>query len=227
MAALFAMYGVAQTAYTVPFTEDFEGSSVSTYWTLASSSANHWMIGAGIGNPGNSLYITSDGSSSGYSAATTYASAYMNVDFGNYLECTLSFDWAIMGEEGTTFNYDRVQVFSVPSDMPLPSWTATYISSSSPDVPWISGANVYYLGTFIGQATWQHSSLLLPNYVSGSTTRKIVFLFWCDSSLNYPPVAVDNVSVTGSSCARPSAVTVPGSTIAQTTADISWTGTAE
>ncbi|MDR3327809.1 MAG: choice-of-anchor J domain-containing protein [Prevotellaceae bacterium] len=221
MAALFAMYGVAQTSYTVPFTEDFEGATVGDdYWTFASNNPtiNRWMIGSGIGNPGNSLYITNNGSTSGYTISSiTFATAYMTVDFGNFAEYSLSFDWAIMAENYPI--YDRVQVFIIPSDMTLPTtWTGA-------DASWMSGTDVTHLGTFYGQSSWQHSSTAVNGSVLANKTRKIVFMFWCDANYGNGPVAIDNISITGTgtggNCVSPSAVAV--SNITQTTADISWT----
>ncbi|MDR3327915.1 MAG: T9SS type A sorting domain-containing protein [Prevotellaceae bacterium] len=219
IATLFAMYGVAQTTYTVPFTMDFENPTVSTDWTMAPNTAtNYWMIGSATGNPGNSLYITNDGTANAYTnTVVSHSTAYFTVDFGNsFPEYSISFDWAVMAESA---NWDRVEAFVIPDTMTVPATWGNLTNN------WITGEGVIYLGVFFGQAAWQRSTFYIHSSYVANTTKKVVFMFYCDNSGGSNPVAIDNISITGNSCGTPISVAV--SDIGLTTAEISWTGGAE
>lgn len=214
MATLFAMYGAAQP-YSVPFTEDFEGPTVSTNWTMHSNSINTWIIGSATGNQSaKSLYITNnDGSFNGYNnTVDTYTTAYTTIDFGNFADYAISFDWAIQAESTI---WDRVEVFLIPEDLEVPTvWNRTVVSG------WITDAGARRLGVFYGQSTWQYVRVIVDGSYATNTTKKLVFMFSCNTNTGNGPVSIDNLSIVGNDCVSPTSVVVSDITPIQ--AQISW-----
>ena len=183
----------------IPYEQTFEDNPAGiTDFVFSGTGTSQWYIGPATGtdeytNPGNvhSLYISDNqGVSNHYSGGESYAYAVLNATFPvSQMEYHLGFDFKVNGEPGYYADYDFFSVYLVDGDVVLPT-------NQEP-----SGQSLLYHIT--GYNSWGHADLLLPN-VSG-TTKKIVF-YWENDGYIYqnPPAAVDNITITGNACARPS-----------------------
>jgi hypothetical protein len=196
----------ASEIVSVPYYEDFEITDTLSFYS--SSTVNKWAIGSATGNPGNSMYISdNNGAANAYTITnTTYASASIPVEFGNYEEYALQFDWKARGESAS---YDYMRVYLVPL-------------AYTPSGAWPSGAGVQQLGGNLNlQSSWQHANILINGSNSG-TIQKLLFVWWNDGSGGtQPPAAVDNIDIQGFMCASPS--NIQASAITQTSANLTWT----
>ena len=195
-----------------PYLQTFEGDSASyAEFELSGSGTNQWYIGSATGKPdtvntgtAHSLYISNNqGLSNLYSGSNySHAYAYMNVHFpADLVEYHLEFDCKVMGEPG----WDYLSVYLMESGDDLPSaWEPN---------------GVELLTNLTGSNTWEHFNLILPN-VAG-TNKRIVF-YWLNDGYYFlnPPAAVDNISITAESCARPTDLTVTNIQDGQAT--LSW-----
>jgi len=165
------------------FSEDFEGTN--SFTIVNGSYTNKWYVGTATKYAGTkSAYISND---SGTSNAYTLTSAstvhmYRNVTFPSSTSpYTLSFYWKGQGESG----YDYLKVFLIES-------TVTPAAGSQP-----SGTT---LGTYVlGGTDWNSATVSIPATNSG-TTKRLVFTWVNDNSQGTaPPIAVDNIVLTGGS----------------------------
>ena len=167
--------------------EDFEGTS-SNWSILSGSGTNRWIIGTStyyVDGGSRSAYITSNGSSYGYSEnSTSTSNLYTTVTFPSQTtNFTLSFNWKGMGESGS-YDYDYMMVYLVPS--------SETVTSTAP-------SNTYRIGntSYVGVSNWTQANItLLASTYSGKTYR-LVFYWVNDSSYSDgPPAAIDNVRIT-------------------------------
>ncbi|MDR3046407.1 MAG: fibronectin type III domain-containing protein [Bacteroidales bacterium] len=198
---------------TLPYNQNFENLSNlgELSFEVTNNAPNAWYVGAATGNPGNSMYISNDGGiSNAYSHTSTRAGASIIVDFGNFVEYELSFDWKGYGESSY---YDLMRVYVMPVNMNIPL---------SPDYSNWPPAPATQLGTnYSLQNSWQHESITLPTENFANTTQKIAFIWYNDASLGTnPPIAVDNISIFGTNCGTPN--TISFSEISTTQATVSW-----
>ena len=194
------------TVKTVPYHQNFEDLDDVSEWKFDNFAFNKWVIGGATGNSDNSMYISNDnGVSNAYTNIQSYAVTSAIVDFGNFSEYRLSFDWKANGVSP----HDFLRAYIAPADYQIPV-------NGFP-----TGAGVTQLGGNMNQQTsWQHAYFFLSDDYSG-TIQKLIFL-WLNngSGVNNPPAAIDNISLIGFNCRSPHNVTV--SNITQTTATITW-----
>ncbi|RYZ34861.1 MAG: hypothetical protein EOP49_34090, partial [Sphingobacteriales bacterium] len=123
-------FRTTQILGTLPYTEDFEGTS---NWEFSNASTNKWVIGtAANGGSDNAMYISND---SGVSHAYTLSGAQVSHAYRDIVipsgtqTIDLSFDWKAVGEGFTTNRYDYVSVWLVPASVTPVAGTQTATGS--------------------------------------------------------------------------------------------------
>lgn len=195
----------------LPYTQNFTGGN--DLGLLNGTQANKWVRGTATGNPAQSLYISNDnGVTNGYVHTTSTVHAFRDIQIpaGTSL-ASFSFDWKGQGE-GTTFKYDYLEVWLVPS---------TYLPAAGTLIT--AGAGRVSLGQYNLQGTWQsysNTNLNLTNFAN--SVMRLVFQWRNDGGGGtQPSVAIDNIVLRVCSTATPVVTVVPAS-ITHNTATITW-----
>lgn len=180
---------------------------------LNGTQTNKWVRGNVTGNPAQSLYISNDnGVTNGYAHTTSTVHAFRDIQIpaGTSL-ASFSFDWKGQGE-GTTFKYDYLEVWLVPS---------TYLPSAGTLIT--AGAGRVSLGQYNLQGTWQsysNTNLNLTNFAN--SVMRLVFQWRNDGGGGtQPSIAIDNIVLRVCSTATP-VVTVTPASITHNAATITW-----
>ena len=203
-------------AVELPYMQNFEDPENLGGITFTQiQGTNTWNIGTATAclaegeDSGSSLYISGDnGASNTYTGTTSKALASIIVDFSEQAEYILEFDLKTKGEKTTSF-WDYFQIYALDASLPLANYE--------------SGTVV--LPQTVNVNNWTHQTVTFPADFIG--TVKNVILFWKnDSSTQYnPPAAIDNIVIRATSCMSPTNVAVNERT--ESTATISWEGTAD
>ena len=217
------------TPATLPCSCDFEAAG-DNGWTLRNGTCtSKWHVGTPSGATNASLYITND---NGTTAAYTLTSASVVVaeklfQTGASDSLTISFDLTIGGES----SYDYLKVYWVNAD--------TVYTAAAGTTPYY-GSRDYTSNVIMNNATY--ASYRFVNLLAGTQTmsvtianepntlKKLVFVWRNDSgSGNGNGAIIDNLSIVEAGnisepCDAPTALTA--SNITQTSADVSWNGTA-
>lgn len=195
----------------LPYTQNFTGGN--DLGLLNGTQANKWVRGTATGNPAQSLYISNDnGVTNGYVHTTSTVHAFRDIQIpaGTSL-ASFSFDWKGQGE-GTTFKYDYLEVWLVPS---------TYLPAAGTLIT--AGTGRVSLGQYNLQGTWQsysNTNLNLTNFAN--SVMRLVFQWRNDGGGGtQPSVAIDNIVLRVCSTATPVVTVVPAS-ITHNTATITW-----
>jgi len=169
-------------ATPAPFYDDFSTSQ----WVPVGTGTNKWCIGSGTGNTGNSLYVSSDGSTYAYNtgSATTASHAYktVSVPAGPVGSYKIRFDWKGVAEG--TWDFTRV-------------WLVPVASNISPNTLITTGNTtgaVQLVGSLVGGTNWANVSYNVPAAFLG-TTFKVVFEWKNDASSGGTPTAIDNFAL--------------------------------
>ena len=199
----------------MPYFQDFEDTSaVSEFIYYSYDDINTWAIGNATAYSeegseeatGNSMYISNDnGVTNAYTHNYDYSIAAFLVYFEPGAEYTLSFDYKVDGEEW----YDYLRVYALDPFEDLENyWNGQTLSEE-----------------LHGQAEWAHFESVIPSSWIG-TTKQILF-YWHNNSSdgNQPPAAIDNISISQTTCVRPTNVEV--TEVTANTATISWEGQAD
>lgn len=205
------------TIVSTPYYQDFTNSNVTELSIFPDKKVrgNKWCIGSGIGNGGNSMYISKDGVSAEYGYGESHTLSYITIDFDSSPKFEVQFDWIGKGETLYGTVYDFMRVYVVPDTLTLPTtWKRT-------DTRWIKDSLALQLGDkFNGKTEWTTFSDTLPSSYAG-TRRKLVFMWINDASgTGSPTMAVDNIYVAGYECQSPSRFVVD--TVTKDSAQISW-----
>lgn len=197
-------------AATIPYSCDFEDPTESSAWVLVNGTCtNQWFIDTAANNTTNGttgLYVSNDnGVSNNYSHSASAVWAYRDFDFTGYNEYSMSLDWKGYGE--SCCDYIRVYIGS-PS---VP------VSGTSITVP--AGATVL-VDKLNYDSVWNTKHITLDGSEYNGTYR--IYLLWRNDGGggNNPAGAVDNISIVGRNCARPSNVAAQN-TMAHST-DLTW-----
>jgi len=166
------------------FSEDFEGTN--SFTIVNGTQTNQWWVGTAAAYGGTkSAYISNNsGTSNAYNINTTsVVHMHRNVTFPtSSTPFTLTFYWRAQGES----TYDYLTVHLVESST-TPTAGSTLATGTQ------IGATRYNLGG----TGWNQASINIPSTNSG-TTKRLVFTWVNDSSQGTtPPVAIDNVVLTG------------------------------
>ena len=177
--------GSAYEPLTVPFVEGFEADN-GNWMIINGTQVNKWHIAEAAAHTGSkSIYISDDGGiSNSYTIDTSSVTHfYADITFPETEDdFYLRFNWLANGEDGTTLNYDYLQVYLV--DTSVTPVAGTMLSSGA-----LFGEDLLNAGT------WQNADIQLPDGLSG-TTKRLVFTWRNDSSLGtQPPAAIDNIRI--------------------------------
>ena len=209
---------------TLPYFEDFEDDATLALepFTFSGTGVNQWVYGtaAGLqgadaqsGDPAHSIYVSPDsGATNIYVNTISDAYATLNVMFPNdAMEYHLAFDYRVVGEASDYMEFDYMKVYMISAEAAVP---ATGAPSGT--------ALLHQLGQVANVSDWTHFDVILDN-VAG-TAKQIVF-YWYNNGWNlygdsHLAAAVDNISITGISCAQPNNLTATG--ITADGATLSW-----
>ena len=197
---LLFLVNVGNSCYSQTFLLDPNGaggfelgnSFTDNGWTVSNSVNNPWILGPGH-YLGNSAYISTNGSTSGYSI-TAPASNFFWRDIvvpAGQERINVSFFW-ISGGESTTLFHDCWQVFFVPSTT-TPIGTTTFPGSGLSLVP-----SSLPGGIFLGGGNLQTNFVQVFNgtaYLSAGSYR--VVFHWKNNSTggNQPGASIDDISI--------------------------------
>ena len=237
-----AVYASSQSAWTsiefytkqiptpLPYTCDFEASGDNGWLLKNGTSTNQWHVGSFTSPAGHSgsLFISSDGGTTAdYDTdAESVVVAEKLFQTGTSDSLTIRFDLTIVGED----DYDYLKVFWVPADtvyevsISMPYYANAEYSTNVIMSNAASATN-YTVNMLTGT---QNMSATIAN--EPNTLKKLVFVWVNDNSDgNQPGAIIDNLSIVEAGnipepCDAPTALTA--SNITQTSADVSWNGTA-
>jgi len=206
-------FRTTQILGTLPYTEDFEGTS---NWEFSNASTNKWVIGtAANGGSDNAMYISND---SGVSHAYTLSGAQVSHAYRDIVipsgtqTIDLSFDWKAVGEGFTTNRYDYVSVWLVPASVTPVAGTQTATGTGRVRV-------VQYLNN---QADYANATYVVDASSFTSGTARLLFEWTNDFGGGaQTPGAIDNINVSVTSCAPPTALTATNPTT--NSVNLSWT----
>ena len=227
------------TPTPLPYTCDFEAAG-DNGWTLKNGTCtNKWHVGSFTSPAGHSgsLFISSDGGTTAdYDIdARSVVVAEKLFQTGTSDSLAISFDLTIVGEEIVYDEddigvYDYLKVFWVPADtvyevsISMPYYANAEYSTNVIMSNAASATN-YTVNMLTGTQTM---SATIAN--EANTLKKLVFLWRNDNSGgNQPGAIIDNLSIVEAGnisgpCDAPTALAV--SNITQTSAEVSWNGTA-
>ena len=220
----------SQLPTTLPYTCDFEASGDNGWLLKNGTCTNQWHVGSFTSPAGHSgsLFISSDGGTTADYDIDAYSVVVAEKLFqtGTSDSLTISFDLTIGGED----DYDYLKVFWVPADTVYQTSILTpYFANAEYSTNIImsnaASATNYTVNMLTGT---QNMSATIAN--EPNTLKKLVFVWVNDFSNGEQPGAIiDNLSIVEAGnipepCDAPTALTA--SNITQTSADVSWNGTA-
>ena len=227
MSVIGAVFG--QTPATLPYNCDFEAAG-DNGWTLKNGTCtNKWHVGSFTSPAGHSgsLFISSDGgTTAGYDVdARSVVVAEKLFQTGTSDSLTISFDLTIKGEERDEgyYVYDYLKVFWVPADTVYEaSISTTYFANAEYSTNVIMSNSPNALNYTLNYSDIrERMSVTIAN--EPNTLKKLVFVWKNDASDGEQPGAIiDNIYI--SDCIIPTDFIA--SNITQTSADVSWNGTA-
>ena len=205
-------FNTPNATLSLPYICDFEDTShdYSEEFAFSGTGPAQWYIGTATSAPSTngasyrSLYISEDqGLSNSYNTqSNSYAYATFDVNFPNEaMEYHLEFDLRVTGE----CNWDEFSVHLLDGGASIPS-------SGAP-------GGITLLPPTCDINSWSHYTLTIPDAVGAA--KKIVF-YWHNDNYVFgnPPAAIDNISINGNACARPTHLTV--SNIDEDEVTVSW-----
>lgn len=207
---------------TTPYYCGFEDEAERSNWTFHQNvnyeyNCNRWTVGTATHSEGDySLYITTS-SMSGYTyniGNKTVTWAYRDIFFDpEYQEYIISFDFKGMGEVASQRPYDYMSVYVGPPA----TITDVYYSAYDPVVDPPEGATLF-LGNLCQISDWTNYWFTVDASFSG--VQRIYFLWHNDAGGGtQPPAAIDNISITPITCAKPAFLTA---NVIDTTLVLSW-----
>ena len=214
----------------LPYTCDFEATGDNGWLLKNVTCTNKWHVGSFTSPAGHSgsLFISSDGGTTAdYDIdARSVVVAEKLFQTGTSDSLTISFDLTIGGED----DYDYLKVFWVPADTVYQASISTpYFANAEYSTNIImsnaTSATNYTVNMLTGT---QNMSATIAN--ESNTLKKLIFVWKNDSEGGEQPGAIiDNISIVEvgnipEPCDAPTALTA--SNITQTSADVSWNGTA-
>ena len=203
---------------TVPYYCGFEDEEERNNWNVVSPDFyNQWMLGTSTHSEGNyslyvGFYLNTTNSYDISFASTSWAYRDIFID-STFQECRVAFDFKGMGEKIGDRVYDYLNIYvGPPADVPYISY-----DNSNPIITPPEGATLF-VEKLCMVSTWTHYEFSIDASFSG--VQRIYFLWRNDGGGGtQPPAAIDNLSVTPASCAKPSHLTA---NVMDTTLVLSW-----
>ena len=190
---------------TVPYLGTFEDDDTTGWFFDNSTAANIWVIdtAAHYGEYSeHALYISDDNGASNHFAGGSYGHvlAYRPITVEADGSYDVSFDWRCMGY--TTSSYNHIRAALVPTSIALPAANAastalTGISATALPAGYIAIDGGSALN---GSANWTTQRTAV-NLAAG--TYNLLFYWYSYTTASYvmnPPAAIDNISITASTC---------------------------
>ena len=212
------------TVSSFPYTCGFETTDDATAWVFANSAnANHWIIGTAtdaVNGGTQALYISNDNSSYAYSNSGNAGFSYATLTFEitSAVEVGVSFDWKCNGE--STWDFLRAWIAPgvfTPTVGQNPTGATDRYQTGNPEGWYQIGNTLLNLST-----GWNTASL---NQSLAAGTYTVVLMWYNDGSGgSQPPAAIDNFTITATSCLSPT--NLVASNITATSATLTWNGTA-
>lgn len=209
------------TPATVPYYCGFEDEAERSNWTFHQNvnyNNNRWTIGTGTHSEGEyALYVTNY-SATGYTYDVTRESiawSYRDVFFDpENQEYIISFDFKGMGEVVNSTCYDYMNVYIGP---PTDIEDIYYNNDYNPTIDPPEGATLF-LEKLCQKSDWTNYWFTVDASFSG--VQRIYFMWHNDRSAGtQPPAAIDNISITPITCAKPAFLTA---NVIDTTLVLSW-----
>ncbi|MBQ3734172.1 MAG: fibronectin type III domain-containing protein [Bacteroidales bacterium] len=208
-----------QIPASVPYSCDFNNQTENARWILTRSGnvytsyLNHFTIGSGTsmaGGTDKSLYISNDTSileTYGANIESSHYYADRIIDFDSVPQnYELELDWKASGYQSGGYIYGGLKVFLRDTTDLMPDGAPSYSTE--------------YLELAVGDTGWRHIRVPLHN-VSGLKTLQLYTWGYHNPSAGNVPAAIDNISITPSTCDAPQfTVTVDGAE-----AILNWQGT--
>ena len=212
------------TVSSFPYTCGFETTDDATAWVFTNSAnANHWIIGTAtnaVSSGSQALYISNDNSSYAYSNSSNPGFSYATLTFEitSAVEVGVSFDWKCNGE--STWDFLRAWIAPgvfTPTVGQNPTGATDRYQTGNPEGWYQIGSTLLNLST-----DWNTASL---NQSLAAGTYTVVLMWYNDNSGgSQPPAAIDNFTITATSCLSPT--NLVASNITATSATLTWNGTA-
>ncbi|MEZ4937072.1 MAG: HYR domain-containing protein [Crocinitomicaceae bacterium] len=216
---LFPFAGLGQTVEIL--NEDFEGPS-NVWSTTGNTTSNQWIINTCAGNGpsaagSTSLYISKGGPDAG--CGTTGDIQYRYDDAAAGSEFTIVFttvDAACLQNLQFTVDYKLIGEGYNGSSGPFHDF-GQMVYSTDGGTTWQNATNEFY-----NVPSWSTVTLPLPASLNGQTFEFGVMWTVDNSLINDPPLAMDNIIITGEDNTPPSVtcqgnISVPGNNSCQTT----------
>ena len=210
-------FSTSQVPATVPYTYNFEDGAEWANWQTLSNNTVKWSRGNVVGNPGYSMYLSTDNgvTRSMDMTSITNSAVYRDFDFGaTPVSYELSFDALVGGS--TDGNYDGITVMVVDPAI-VPEVSSTGLTS-----PWghIGSVDVRM------DTVWADESVYLDGMQG--VKRLVFFHFNQATASTHPyidsPDAIDNIAIGLQPCARP--YDLAASNVTDQSALLSWAGPA-
>ncbi|MCB0478749.1 MAG: HYR domain-containing protein [Crocinitomicaceae bacterium] len=201
--------------------EDFEGPT-NVWSTTGSSASNQWIINTCAGNGpsaagSNAVYISKGGPDAGCGTTGDIQYRYDNAASGS--EFTIVFttvDAACLTNLQYTIDYKLIGEGYNGASGPFHDF-GTMVYSTDGGTTWQNASNAFY-----NIPAWSTATLPLPASLNGQSFEFGIMWTFDNSLVNDPPLAMDNIIITGEDNTPPSVtcqgdINIPGNNSCQTT----------
>ncbi len=231
------LFNTLMVAADIPYTTDFGGSSDQNWVVDNGSCINRWVMGQVPGDTVSALYVSTDGSTPGYTVnSNSVVSASKLFTVGEEPLILVSFDVQVGGES----YFDYLKLFVAPEDLTFPA-TSLSVTNSTHYAHANYSTHAYDFTNYMNQSggssnypfkynltngSMVHIDAVMPNpnaNPDASSTAQVVFLWRNDSGAGTQPGAlITNLTVSAPFCPQPDSVTV--SNVTPFSADLAWNG---
>lgn len=231
------LFNTLMVAVDIPYTTDFGGGSDQNWVVDNGGCVNRWVMGQVPGDTVSALYVSTDGSTSGYNITSqSVVSASKLFTVGEEPLILVSFDVMSGGES----YFDYLKLFVAPEDMTFPATSlsvtnsihyahANYSTHAYDFTNYMNqsgGSSNYPFKYNLTNGSMVHIDAVMPNpnpNPDASSTAQVVFLWRNDSGVGTQPGAlITNLTVSTPTCPQPDSVTV--SNVTPFSADLAWNG---
>ena len=218
----------------LPYSTDFSADADQAWMLNNGTCTNYWTMGTIPDTTVSALYITTDGTTPGYSIGSqSVVSASKLFNVGDAVQLQISFDVMVGGES----SFDYIKLFLAP---PTETYPAATTAPTSTDYGYNSYSQyAFNFSDYMSASTSTSNIAYKFNLTNGNTvhidaimnnpntdpdassTAQVVFVWRNDGSAGTQPGAIiSNVNVEVVTCPRPNNLAV--SNITATSADVSW-----